>query len=310
VIFPVFIELPAGDVPSSAAVALVDACNASAAGRVCRLTASARAEESDVVATVGFSGPEQRSATVRLGLGPPGERTWQTRRLEFRPTDESTERWRSVGLVIGALAADYARPPERPPPADKVEPSATPVEPTKHPEPQPSARDVLWSIDGGLVSTTPFDQASWRAGAYARASLRPWRAPIALTTSLRYERQLAGAADFDLELGAFSAGAAIRAIMGPVGLEARLEGLRQIVVLSAHDDAGNDETRGRWHTGLRVGLDVDFRLWGSVLFVAGADATFVDAPTPIEVRNRPAGAVSTITPTVLLGLRWSSEPSW
>lgn len=304
-IFPVFIELPAGDIPPSAAVALIDACSAGAAGRVCRLTDSALTAESDVVASVDFTGPEQRLATVRLGLGWRKERTWQTRRLEFRAADESTERWRSVGLVIGALAADYARLPG----ANKSENGGGP--PDVHVKrPLMKAPPRTWWVDGGLVSTAPVDGIPWRGGVYARASLAPWPVPIAATASFRYERRLAGASDFDLELSSGSLGAALRVEVGGFGVEARLEVLRQFVVLSASDDNGSSERRGRWHTGVRGGLDVDLRLGDHFLAVVGADATLLDAPTRIEVRNRPVGVVSSVGLAALLGLRWSSDPNW
>ena len=304
VIFPVFIELPTSDAPPSAAAALINACRASAAGRSCELSVSARSAESDVVASVDFVDAEQRLATIRIGLGQLPGRTWQTRRMEFRPADDTVERWRSVGLVIGTLAADYTQQrPERP-----VE-AATPVRET--PPPFTGARGRSLSIDAGLVGGIALNGAPWSGGPHARASLFPWRAPVAITLALRYEKDLEGGQDFDLEVGSGSVGAAGRWLLGPIGLQPRLELLRQLIVLSAKDAAtGAVQSRGRWHTGARAGLDADIHLTGGFFVVGGVDATWVDAPTAIEVRNVSEGELPSLAVTANVGLRWSSGVGW
>jgi hypothetical protein len=303
VIFPVLIELPTGDTAPSAAAALVEACSASAAGRICQLSDSARSAESDVVASVDFVDPGQRLAMIRIGLGQAPERTWQTRRMEFRAADDATERWRSVGLVIGTLAADYTRPerPREPERATREAPSPT-VNPT---------RQRGLSIDGGFVGGVALNGAPWTAGPYARASFLPGHFPVAFTIAFRYEKDIDSGQDFDLEFASGSVGAAGRRMLGPVGLQLRLELLRQLIVLSAQDGAtGTIESRGRWHTGARAGVDADVHLAGSFFVVGGADATLLDAPTRIQVRNVGEGEAPSLAIAAILGLRWSSDVGW
>jgi hypothetical protein len=304
VIFPVFIELPSGGTPPFAVAALVEACSASAAGRICQLSGSARAADSDVVATVDFVDHDQRLAMIHIGLGRVADRAWQTRRVEFRQADDTMERWRSVGLVIGALAADYTHRPERPPAPETA--MADPPAPAAHP-----VEERGLSIDGGFVGGVALNGAPWTAGPYVRASFLPGRVPVAVTISFRYEKDVDGGQDFDLEFASGSVGAAARVTLGALGMQGRLELLRQLIVLSAKDDAsGVVERRGRWHTGARAGLDADVHLTGSLFVVGGADATLLDAPTRIQVRNVGEGEAPSLAFAAVLGLRWSSDVGW
>ncbi len=303
-IFPVFIELPTGDAPPSAAAALVAACSASAAGRVCQLSVSARSAESDVVASVDFVDSEQRLATIRIGLGLAAERTWQTRRMEFRAADDLTERWRSVGLVIGTLAADYTT-------QTRAEPLREPETVVREAPAVTAPRGRSFAIEGGFVSGLPLNGAPWSGGPYARASFSPTRWPVAIIAAFRYEKDLESGQDFDLELASGSIGAAGRMMLGAVGLQLRLELLRQLIVLSAEDPTTRAvESRGRWHTGARAGLDADVRLTGGFFVVGGVDATLVDAPTQLQVRNVGEGELPNLAVAANLGLRWSSGVAW
>jgi hypothetical protein len=253
-----------------------------------------------VVAIVDFVDADRRLATIRIGLGQAPERTWQSRRMEFRAEDEPMERWRSVGLVIGTLAADYTQHPERP---RELE---TPI--SASPEPPPPSRPCGLSVEGGFVSGVPFNGVPWSVGPFVRGSFRPASLPIGITISLRYEKDIDRGLDFDLELASGSLGGAARVTLGSVGLQFRLELLRQLIVLSAKDDAtGTVETRGRWHTGGRVGVDADVHLTGHFFAVGGVDATLLDAPTRLEVRNARQGEVPDLGLAAIIGLRWSSD---
>src|SRR5258708_11338114 len=99
---PIMIELAGGGVSSPSAAAMIEACNASAR-RACEIVESTPAD-SDAVARVAWKGTERLQAVVRVGLGRGDRRRWEAREIEFKPADDMAERWRSVGLIIGALA--------------------------------------------------------------------------------------------------------------------------------------------------------------------------------------------------------------
>jgi hypothetical protein len=307
---PVFIELPPNvDRSSTSVAALIEGCTATSGGRTCSANPSDNAP-SQMVVTFAFDDSEQRVARLRLRFGKRDAPVWRTEWLEFRSTDDRTERWRALGLLIGTLAAGY---PERPqeiapsavPPAEQVSPSA--------PIALPSAgkvRQSRWhlSLDAGVVASPGIDASSPGAGLFARASFAPWSLPIGATVAYRQERQWP-ASDFQLDLGSASLGGFARVELGRAALEGRAEVVRQFVILSADDAAsGTSETHYRWQTGFRAGLDLDLRLSLRFSLIAGADTVVLEQRTTIRVQNVGKGDLPAFYIDGRLGVRFTLDP--
>jgi hypothetical protein len=295
---PVLIELP--NSPPSGAAAVVEACSAGTDGRECLLVSSVGRADSDVVATVTWRDAERRVAVIRLGLGLGEARVWQTRDIEFKATDDPNERWRSVGLVIAGIAADYAHVIARTEPA---RPAKTEKEPDTRADQR--RKTELW-IDASLVAGPSLNEGSWKGGASGRASLTlaPW--PLAVTASVAYERQLTGTHDFTLQLPTASLGALVFMEVGPGVVVGRFEVVERLLVLSASDRAtGTSETRHRWQTGGRGGLEAGLPIGAGFWLTGGADVTIVGSSTEIQVLNGSVGRLPGVATSVLLGARWA-----
>src|SRR6266404_3478251 len=106
------IELTGGAVSSPSAAAMIEACNASSR-RTCEIVESTPAD-SDAVARVAWKGSERLQAVLQVGLGHGDRRRWEAREIEFKPADDMAERWRSIGLIIGAVATGEAPDPAPP----------------------------------------------------------------------------------------------------------------------------------------------------------------------------------------------------
>jgi hypothetical protein len=217
------------------------------------------------------------------------------------------ERWRSMGLIIGAIATADA--PEQPPPDPREPPkamSAVPPAPSVDADKKTTSR--LW-FDAGGVGGPALDHGRWRAGMWIGVAWAPLRIPAALVASVRYESRFSDGGDFDLTLGSGSLGVLGFARFGSFVLEGRVEMLRRILVVSAADEArGVGETRHRWETGVRAGGDIVAPLGESRFsMVAGADATYVGEGTAIAVSGQRVGRLPSVAGSALLGLRYTTE---
>lgn len=284
---------------------MVEACRASAR-RPCEIVESISAD-SDAVARVAWKSTERLQAVVRVGLGHGDRRRWEVREIEFKSDDDLAERWRSVGLIIGAVAtfdapalapAVQPEPPRAAPMVSRAPVDDAVKKTTRH----------VW-LDAGVVGGPALDKGRWRAGVWIGAAWVPLRIPAAIVASVRYERRFSDAGDFDLSLSSGSLGLLGFADLGPFAIEGRVEVMRRILVLSAADDAtGVSETHHRWETGARAGGDVVVRLGGTRFSaVGGADATYAWGATEIAVRGQPVGRLPTVVGSALLGLRWKLE---
>jgi hypothetical protein len=296
---PVLIDLP--NSPPSGAAAVVEACSAGTDGRECLLVSSMGRADSDVVATVTWKDADRRVAVIRMGLGLGENRAWQTRDIEFKATDDPNERWRSVGLVIAGIAADYAHA--------HVE-VARPAKAEREPETAPARRrnTELW-FDASFVAGPSLNEGSWKGGVAGRTSLTlaPW--PLGVTASFAYERQLTGARDFTLEWPSASLGALAFVEIGPAVVVGRVEVVERLLVLSASDGAtGASETRHRWQTGGRGGVEAGLPMGGGFWLTAGADVTILGSATEIQVLNASVGRLPGVAASVLLGARWVVNP--
>jgi hypothetical protein len=309
VIFPVFIELPPDvDRSSSSVAALIEGCAATSGGRTCAAGPPDDGAASDLIVAFEFDDPDQRIAQLRLRYGNRSATLSRTERVQFRPTDDARERWRALGLIIGTLAAGQNTRPDEvvsitpQPPRDAASaPLASPIAST------PQRARWHLSVDGGFVAGPGIDPSP-SAGLFVRASFAPWSLPIGATAAYRQERQWP-ASDFDVDLGSASLGGFARFELGTVGLEARAEILRQFIALSADDAAsGASETRFRWRTGFRAGLDVDLPLAPRFSFLVGVDAVVLDQSTVIRVLNVERGDIPAFHFDGRLAVRFTLDP--
>jgi hypothetical protein len=292
------IELSVADAPRSdvGPAALLDACTAGSGGRGCVLVDAADRADSDIVAKVAWTEPDGRLANIRLGLGRADHRSWQARNIEFKATDDPTERWRSVGLVIAGVAAEPSRAVE---PTESQHPAEIPDR-GKDAEPRHAQRRFEPWLEAGLVVGPAVNDGSWKGGAWARGSLAiaPW--PLGVTTSLAYERRL-NQGDFELHLPSATAGIFGFVDVSRWTLTGRVEVMERLVVLSASDGVRND-THHRWQTGLRAGWAVGAPIGAKVSAVGGLDFTWAPS-AEIQVRNVPIGRIPSASASGFLGVR-------
>ena len=301
---PIMIDVTGGGVAAPSAAAMIEACNASA-GRTCEIVESTPTD-SDAVAHVAWKGSERLQAVVQVGLGRGDHRRWNEREIEFKPTDDVAERWRSIGLIIGATAT--AETPD-PPALDKSTPPDTVSSVGAAPKDRTGKGTFshFW-LDAGGVGGPALDDGRWRAGVWIGGAWAPSKLPVAMVASVRYERRFS-TGDFELSMGSGSLGVLGFLDFGPVALEGRVEVMRRILVLSAADEAtGVSETRHRWETGVRAGGDWVVPLRASRLsIVVGADLTYAWEGSEIAVRRQAVGHLPKVVGSAVVGLRWSLE---
>jgi hypothetical protein len=305
------IEVSVADAPHASAsagpAALIDACSAGSGGRDCVLVDAVDRANSDVVAKVSWTGPERRLANIRVGLGLADHRSWQTRDIEFKTTDDPTERWRSVGLVIAGVAADPTQAiatvePQRPSEAHPIqEERGTNAPPVRLPR-----RSEVW-LEAGLLAGPLLDDGSWEAGGWVRGSWTTRALPLGVTTSLGYERRLGNRGDFELHAPSASVGLLAFTDVFRLNVAARVEVIQRLLVLSASDaETGHSDTHHRWQTGFRAGGVVGAPIGREVSVLGGADVTWA-AAADIQVRNALIGRLPSVSASGFLGVRWTLE---
>lgn len=164
---PVVIELDAADARAPEVGALIDACRSGVSGGDCRLGESA-GEVPRAVAIVRWQNGHRR-ASIEIGIRRGGADHWSTREIAFSDADPDVERWRSVGLVIGAIIGEEERAAETPKPAP--ERPVPPADATKAADrdagvARPSRRKpaLATALEAELDAGPAFDDGTWRTG--------------------------------------------------------------------------------------------------------------------------------------------------
>jgi hypothetical protein len=292
---PVVIDLGLADAPRESIRVLVDACTQASAVTQCYLVHDAPEGPYAAIAIVTWEADHR--IRVEVGLRHTGGSEWRSRELRFQPADAETERYRSVGFVIGTLAS--ARDPERtePPPAASEAPPASVAPRAESPVPGPSERlpaprdekPLRGWVSVVAVAGRAFSEGAPRIGGSFRVGVR-----VASGFSVMVS---AGASsrprdEQGLLLNWIDAGLGLGFALGPATssrLELRLDALVERLSAEARSMAEVD-TAGRTQPAMRLGVDGVWQLAPSFGLVLGAEMLARPAVTRFRVRGAEVGA--------------------
>lgn len=306
---PIVVDVGLAEPPRELLGVLLDACTQAAADSQCYLVSEAPEGPYRAIAIITWEREER--VRVELGLRRTQGGEWRTRQLSFQPNDESLERFRSVGFVVGTLAREGIEAVEPTPPAPPA-PPAIPEKKVAAPSvtPEPSRRGPATSPlpprVGGFL--TPFalvggalDRGAPRFGGGLRAGLRPsdnWFFSAVVDGSFRPRAE-----EVTLIWIGAGGGAGVRSTgTGPFHVEGRAELLAE--VFRAEAQVGpRGESRSRLVGAARLGVDLVIDVSASVGVAAGGDATLRFGSTDLRVGGENIGATGTFDVGALLGVR-------
>jgi hypothetical protein len=285
---------------------MLGACSRAAADSECYLVSEAPEGPYRAIAMLTWEREDRVRVEVGVRRSAGGE--WRTRQLSFQAGDESLERYRSVGFIVGTLARDAPEPAEAPPPEPEP-PRAAEVKVDAPRSAPPASRSAPFTapsrVSGFLM---PFaliggalDRGGPRYGGGVRAGLRPhenWFFSAVIEGSFRPRAQ-----EVTLSWADGGLGAGVRSTStAPVHFEGRVELLAEIFRAEAQL-AGRGEARSRLVGAARAGADVVLDLSPSIGLAAGADATVRFGATTIRVGDEEVGATATIDLGGMIGVR-------
>lgn len=292
---PVVIELGATDAASPNASALVGACTGAVTGGECRLGA----DEPEARAVVIVSWDRQhRRAHVEIGTKRGGSQRWVSRDVTFREADPEPERWRAVGLVIGALVGESEREAEAQP--APLEPKARPAPPRAAPTSAveaPSPRVEVLPKRGWLgpqASAGPaLDDGSWRFGAGIVGVYDLSHTPALVSGDVRYMVRPSDDRNIDGRWLTLGLGMGLHQEPGKF----RLEGKAELVAdrMEASISEARSDSGGRWLAGMRLRLDGGLVLesWG--VATLGVEATALSRGTVLKLEGSKVGRAPPLT---------------
>ncbi len=306
----VVIELPAEDAANPTAAELVAACSQAYADGECVLGSST---DRGLHAFVVWEGAERRRAFLWVEAPGPENRSAH-RRIEFAESDKPEQRWRSVGFVIGSLAADLEPAGGEAPVAGekpaRAEPARTPAPRPASEAPDEPAVDKRSQVAfggfgfqaGGFTGWEP-TAGNARAGAQLEALHGVGTDLLFLQAGFRYAAALGDASETGLSWYSGSAGVGVRgAVDTHVAFEATAELVIEHLEMVAFDDGSPRGETGRTLAGGRIGVDVTAG-GPRVAFVGGVEASVVGGTTRIEVGGRPVTSVSPFVLALTAGVR-------
>jgi hypothetical protein len=273
---------------------LLGACSQAAADSQCYLVSEAPEGPYRAIAIVSWEREDRVRVEVGVRRAEGGE--WRTRQLSFQPADESLERFRSVGFVVGTLARDA--PDAQADAAHSELPKASPpTQPAAStPEPRISGFLMPLALVGGAL-----DEGGPRFGAGLRAGLRPhpnWFLMAAVEGSFRPRAREVTLVWIDA-----GAGAGVRTTgASPLHFELRLELLAE--VFRAEAQVGwRGESRSRVVGAARAGTDLVLDLSPTVGLAAGADAMLRFGSTELRVGGENIGSTGGVDLGGMIGVR-------
>ena len=300
---PVVIELPPRDVASEQAQVLLRACSAAVVDGECRL-ADSYSGAPRAVAIVSWSGEYSR-ARIELGIKA-GAARWRERRLEFKPADPVAERWKSVGLVIGALVGEAEqeskpKPPKPAPESPAPKPVPAPV-PSAKPEPPPPPPPELATIffDAGAVVGPGMSSGRLRLG--GEVGLGGRSGPVLILLHGRYQARPERSDEVTLHWASGSLGAGVLNRITPwFSLELTAHAVAERVEASISEPP--TDSASRWAFGGRVRGAGALWLTPQAAVVAGAEATALTSGTEITVEDQNVGRVPPLNWGLWAGVR-------
>jgi hypothetical protein len=305
---PVVIDIGIADAPRESIQVLVDACTQASSETQCHLVRDAPEGPYAAIAIVTWEANDR--IRVEVGLRLAGGSEWRSRELNFQPGDAETERYRSVGFVIGTLAS--ARDPERAPRA-ATDPEPEPTLDRSRAEPNreygserlpaPNGQTPLhgW-VSVAAVSARAFSEGAPRLGGSFRVGVRV-ASRLSVTVS-------AGASsrprdDRGLLLSWLDAGLGIGVALGPPAnsrVELRLDALVERLSAEARSMADVDAA-GRTQPAARLGVDGVWQLTPPFALVLGAELLARPSATRFRVQGKEVGTSGPFEVGAALGAR-------
>lgn len=322
------IELQPVEASSPQVRSMLESCELAARGRARCVptpadggTEEGRGEKAELVAVVTWDGAAHLRAELAAGVLVGGTAMWRSRVIEFDARDPEEERWRSLGFAVAtlfgddldraggpvargsstandaALATKETAPAAAPVPArtsSAAESDATPTqERPSHPGWWLSAR---LSAGGGLPGVSPAFGGSL---GLARPIDRVWFVDGALafdTLTLDAYRLVIVRPSVSLGAGAMlRISDRFRTVLdGHVMLE-RVEVQGTL--------AGESDVDGRWVTGLRQSVDVEWSASYAIWVTMGGTATETSGATNIQVRQQDVARLAPIDVAAEVGVR-------
>jgi hypothetical protein len=313
---PVVIEVVPPEAPPALVKELVDSCSASLGNGACRTTDSTGGPADRAI--VHWEDPDSLHASVEVGVGKPGDRSWEQRGLVFKDADTSTERWRAMGLTVAALVAERQASIHRrgEDSKDGPNPSVLPGASVQTPQgPLPARRSPrsprsssMWIGVAGTLGPA-LDLGSPRMGGRLDAAWRPSAWPFFARVALGYAARPTDGRNLfvDWKVATLMVGTTLG--NGFVTVEPRLGGGVDVARAEA-SSVRRSESKSRVATGLFAGLDAVLHL-GRFGVVASGDAWHLDSRTTILVGGEDAGIAGQNGWALGLGVRayFPGEPS-
>jgi hypothetical protein len=269
----------------------------------------------DATAVVRWRGPEHLGATVRMHNAE--RNVWYTRTITFTPQDASSEKGRSIALLMVAVGRDgeppdtSAAPPEPPAPSPPAAgaPSKRAVETpapavtkaaTVAPDENGGASRGLGLGASGIGTVGAGGPATGLGAGLEGIGRLTNRLAIRLGASWRTGRlsELPGSDTV------VSAGAGCEAwLVGAgrtVSLGVRIGALAILHRVRADADGGLAEARNRWLPGAEIRIQSSVRLGSNLVWMLGAGADAAAGSTEIR-KGDDRVVVATIPPVTLIG---------
>jgi hypothetical protein len=299
---PVVIDVGVVDPPRELTSVLVEACNRAAAETECHLMREAPEGPYAAIAIITWDAEDR--VRIEVGLRRETGAEWRSREIAFQKADLDTERYRSVGFVIGTLATSTVDPesgetepappePEPPPPAPP--PPLVAPKPTPKPPRAPTRSRGFVGLSGGVGAG--LDQGAPRFGGNLRAG---FRVIPRLSLLVSAGASLRPRDDQGLLLSWLDAGLGVGYSLGAPSathLELRLE------FLAEHFSADAETARARTLVAARPGLDGVIMVSELVGITAGVEGTLRSSVTHLSVNDVDAGQTLRFEPGAALGVR-------
>lgn len=306
---PIVVDVGLAEPPRDLLGVLLGACTQAAADSQCYLVSEAPEAPYRAIAIITWEREDRVRVEVGVRRTEGGE--WRTRQLSFQPNDESLERFRSVGFVVGTLAreapeiGETTSPAAPPAPAVPDRPAApSPVAP--EPSPLPPATEPRPSRISGFLMPFAFaagalDRGGPRFGGGLRAGLRPsdhWFFSAVVDGAFRPRAEEVTLIWIDA-----GGGAGVRSTgTGPFHIEGRAELLAEVFRAEAQIGP-RGQSRSRLVGAARVGVDLVLDLSPRIGVAAGADATLRFGSTELRVEGKDIGGTGTLDVGGLVGVR-------
>lgn len=301
---PVVIDMGIAEPAEVLVASMIEACGKAVPEGGCHLVREAPQGPYRAIAILTWEGTDK--VRIEVGLRRDEGTEWRSRSLTFQPRDADIERFRSVGFVVGTLAAEEDRE-EGPAPITSPPPVVRP--PVPAPVPKPRAKVPKgFERDGALgaagVIGGALDDGGPRFGGAARGRLDITSflgvvASLGASFRPRDERGLA--------LRFLDAGVGLGVVLypaRPLGWELELVGVIEHFRAEA-SSGGESDARERVLPVLRAELDAVWAVAPPFEFLLGGNAVARPESTAIVVGGERAGSTGVLELGVTAGARWA-----